>query len=98
ESAPVAVAAPAATYVDAALCATCHPTEAARWRGSHHERAMQVATPASVRGDFGGAQVDDTRFRRDGDAYVIDVTEGADRAARTYRVRYTFGVEPLQQY
>ncbi|MGH9888585.1 MAG: multiheme c-type cytochrome, partial [bacterium] len=95
DSASIAAVVPEASYVDAALCLGCHPAEAARWKGSHHDRAMQVATPATVEGDFGGAAIDDTRFRRDGDAHLIDVTEGG--ATRSHRVRYTFGVEPLQQ-
>src|SRR5262245_17479960 len=89
--APPASVAPAA-YVAPATCATCHPAEAARWRGSHHARAMEVATPDSVRGDFAGASADGARFEREGGAFVID-----DGRAR-HRVRYTFGVEPLQQY
>jgi Cytochrome c554 and c-prime len=92
-----------ASYVDARLCAACHPAEAERWRGSHHERAMAAATPASVLGDFSGAAFEDTRFLRDGDAYVIEVAASAPGAAAPapptrHRVRYTFGVAPLQQY
>jgi hypothetical protein len=57
---------------------------------------MAPATADSVAGRFDGATVDGTRLRRDGDAYVLDVTGG--EAPGSYRVRYTFGVEPLQQY
>lgn len=53
---------------------------------------MEVASPATVRGAFDGQALEDARFTRDGDAYVIDDTRGR------HRVRYTFGVEPLQQY
>lgn len=86
-----------ASYVDPRLCMACHPGEAEKWRGSHHDRAMQVATPASVQGDFAGVAVEDTRFRRDGDDYFIDVANGSPEM-RSYRVRYAFGIEPLQQY
>lgn len=79
-------------HVAPRTCAGCHPDEAARWRGSHHDRAMEVAGPATVRGAFDGATLEDARFARDGDAYVIDDARGR------HRVRYTFGVEPLQQY
>jgi hypothetical protein len=95
DSAPGSAVVPEASHVDGALCLGCHPDEAARWRGSHHERAMQVATSATVEGDFGGVAVEDTRFRRDGGEYLVDVTEGG--ATRSHPVRYTFGVEPLQQ-
>jgi len=45
-----------------------------------------------VRGAFMGQALEDARFTRDGDDYVIDDARGR------HRVRYTFGVEPLQQY
>lgn len=80
------------SHVDPRTCATCHPEQAARWRDSRHGRSTQLATAASVLGDFGAAPVDGTRFERDGDAHVFAV--GTER----HRVRYTLGVEPLQQY
>lgn len=83
---------PPAHHVDPGLCLGCHPREAERFRGSHHERAMAVASPATVQGDFTGAAFEGARFGRDGEAYVIDV--GGERL----RVRYAFGVAPLQQY
>jgi predicted CXXCH cytochrome family protein len=87
-------------YVGAARCAACHPAETAAWRGSHHERAMQAASEASVLGDFAGARYEHlgrltTFSRRDGRFLVA--TEGADGAMREHEVAYTFGVEPLQQ-
>jgi Cytochrome c554 and c-prime len=79
-------------FVEPRTCIGCHPDEAAHWRGSHHDRAMEVAGPATVRGAFAGVTLEDARFTRDGDDYVIDDARGR------HRVRYTFGVEPLQQY
>jgi predicted CXXCH cytochrome family protein len=88
-------------YVGTAACATCHPDEAKRWQGSHHELAMQLPTPRTVLGNFAGATfskdgVTSTFFRRDGQ-YVVR-TDGPDGALHDYRVAYTFGVDPLQQY
>ena len=80
------------SYVEPRTCATCHPDETRRWRGSHHDRAMGVASPGAVAGDFAGAALDGVRFERDGDGFAID----ADH--RRHRVRFTFGVEPVQQY
>src|SRR5262245_37102551 len=80
------------SYVEPRTCATCHADEARRWRGSHHDRAMEVASPEVVAGDFAGAALDGVRFERDGDGFAID----ADH--RRHRVRFTFGVEPVQQY
>jgi predicted CXXCH cytochrome family protein len=97
ESAPAV----AAGFVGQAVCASCHPREAAAWAGSHHQRATQPASEATVLGDFAGASfahagVSSTLFRRAG-AYVVR-TDGPDGALHDYEVKYTFGVAPLQQY
>jgi len=85
-------------YVGTAACTGCHADQAARWQDSHHARAMQPATPATVLGDFtGGAAGAPTRFFREGDAYMVH-TEGPDGTPRDYKIDYTFGVDPLQQY
>jgi predicted CXXCH cytochrome family protein len=88
-------------HVGSAACAECHADETARWTQSHHRAAIQVATPATVLGEF-----DDTRFthggvttrffRRDGDYFVE--TDAANGSLRVFRVSHTFGVDPLQQY
>lgn len=88
-------------FAGAVVCASCHPREAAAWTGSHHQRAMQPASEATVLGDFAGvrfshAGVTSTLSRRAG-AYVVS-TDGPDGALHDYEVRYTFGVAPLQQY
>jgi predicted CXXCH cytochrome family protein len=98
-SAKAAAPAPSG-YVGNARCAECHASQAAAWRGSHHERAMQVASPETVLGDFVDARFDHlgsitTFSRRDG-RFVVR-TEGPDGALRDYEVAYTFGVDPLQQ-
>ena len=88
-------------FVGAATCATCHEGIAAAFRESDHARAMQVADPATVLGDFGGARlthrdVTSTFLRRDGKFAVR--TEGPDGKPADFDVAYTFGVRPLQQY
>ncbi len=88
-------------FVGGDSCAACHELEAERWRGSHHDLAMQEATAASVLGDFDDAEltyagVTSRFFRRDGGFYVR--TDGPDGEPTDYRIAYTFGVEPLQQY
>jgi predicted CXXCH cytochrome family protein len=90
-----------ATFAGTATCARCHPREAEAVRGSHHGRAMQVADERTVLGDFGGVTVTDggvtaTFLRRAGAFWVR--TEGPDGRTGDFRVAYTFGVEPLQQY
>ena len=90
-----------ATYVGRQTCAACHQTELEHWTGSHHDRAMELANDETVLGDFRDVEI--TRFgvtsrffTRDGNYYVH--TEGPDGELRDYQVKYTFGVEPLQQY
>jgi predicted CXXCH cytochrome family protein len=90
----------AATFVGSDACATCHQAEHDAWKGSQHARAMQLATAESVRGDFGGgsftyAGVRSTFSRRDGRFLVR--TDGPDGKLAEFEVKYTFGLEPLQQ-
>lgn len=92
---------PAASYVGQPVCGQCHQQAAQRWRGSHHDLAMQPPTEASVAGDFSNtrftyAGVTSTFSRRDG-RYVVR-TDGPDGKLRDYDVKYTFGTAPLQQY
>jgi hypothetical protein len=92
---------PAAAFVGRQTCAGCHGQEDRLWQGSHHDLAMQEATPASVLGDFDGASlthfgVTSTFSRRDGKLFVR--TDGPDGRLHDFRVAYTFGVFPLQQY
>ncbi len=88
-------------FVGGEVCASCHRAEAERWRGSHHDLAMQLATEDAVLGDFGDAHlthfgVTSTFSRRDG-RFIVR-TDGPDGTLRDYEVAYTFGVDPLQQY
>lgn len=92
---------PEQAFVGAARCAGCHAAEAAAWRGSHHDRAMEEASEASVEGDFDDATFEHAGvvsrfFRRDG-RYRVE-TQGADGEQAEFEVARTFGVDPLQQY
>ncbi len=96
----VATSSPAA-YVGGEQCVGCHAAEAGLWRGSHHALAMQAANPNTMLGNFANATfskdgVNTTFFQRDGEYWVR--TDGADGRLADFRVAYTFGVEPLQQY
>jgi tetratricopeptide (TPR) repeat protein len=90
-----------ATYVGGQTCAQCHQGEYQLWHGSHHDRAMEIATEESVVGDFNDATFErlgvTTRFfRRDG-KFMVN-TEGPDGEYHDYEIKYTFGIDPLQQY
>jgi len=88
-------------YIADTRCADCHPDEYQQWLGSHHDWAMQPATEATVSGNFDQADFTHfgvtSRFFRDGERFMVN-TEGPDGAQHDYPIKYTFGVEPLQQY
>lgn len=89
------------TYVGSSSCAGCHSEQYQQWQDSHHYQAMQLASPASVAGDFDNRvfkhfDVESRFFVRDGKYFVH--TQGEDGQYGEYQIDYTFGVEPLQQY
>jgi predicted CXXCH cytochrome family protein len=88
-------------FVGSDTCAQCHPAETKLWRASQHKQAMDHATDTSVLGDFNEAGFDyygvHSRFlRKDGKFFVE--TDGPDGKLATFEVKYTFGLDPLQQY
>ena len=90
-----------ATYLGNNACAGCHEQASADWANSHHDLAMQEATPETVLGDFNNTTFDyfgvTTTFSQKGGAFFIE-TDNAAGELETYPVEYVFGVEPLQQY
>jgi predicted CXXCH cytochrome family protein len=91
----------AVAYVGDGSCVECHGKESRDWQGSHHQRAMQPATPDTVLGDFRDATfsqhgVASRFYSRDGKFFVH--TEGGDGKLADFEITYTFGVAPLQQY
>ncbi len=88
-------------HVGAAACKECHATAYDAWARSRHRLAMQVADPSTVLGDFRNAKfayagTTSNFFTRDGRYFVR--TDGPDGKLADFEIRYTFGVEPLQQY
>ena len=94
-------AAPSAHFVGSQACAGCHPVEQAAWSSSHHRHAMEPADANSVLGDFGDVTFRyfgrETRFSRQGSTFQV-TTENQQGKAETFKVAYTLGVAPLQQY
>lgn len=90
-----------ATYVGRAACADCHAPEMGLFAGSDHDRAMDVATDATVLGDFNDVEFTHhgitSRMFRQGDKFMIK-TEGPDGKLTDFEVKYVFGIRPLQQY
>ena len=90
-----------AHFVGSQRCVGCHAREHADWSASQHKAAMAEATDATVLGNFDGATfsangIDSNFFKRDGKFWVR--TDGPDGQMADFEIRYTFGVEPLQQY
>jgi predicted CXXCH cytochrome family protein len=88
-------------FVGREVCAGCHREVNERWCGSDHDLAMDVATAATVLGDFDDVHFDDgivsaRFFTRDGSFMVA--TQGPDGEVHDYEIAYTFGFDPLQQY
>jgi Flp pilus assembly protein TadD len=90
-----------AAFVGSETCAGCHQSQAKLWQSSQHERAMAHATDKSVLGDFNDTSFDyygvTSRFSRKDGKFFVE-TDGPDGKLATFQVKYTFGVDPLQQY
>ena len=90
-----------ATFVDEQQCAGCHTAQVKDWQGSHHQLAMETASDQSVLGDFNTTafkgEKETTRFFRKGEEFWVNTVDGEGNAA-DFKVAYTFGVAPLQQY
>ncbi|MGH1370423.1 MAG: multiheme c-type cytochrome [Cellvibrionaceae bacterium] len=91
----------ASQYVGSESCKGCHQEQFKDWQGSHHERAMDHASERSVRGDFNNVSVEfegkKNRFFRKGKEYWVNIADAAGQF-NDYKISFTFGYEPLQQY
>ncbi|MGF6090816.1 tetratricopeptide repeat protein [Pseudomonas sp. 18173] len=96
---PVAMA--PAEMVDEQQCQGCHSAQVKDWQGSHHQLAMQEANAETMLGDFNNvtfkAENETTRFSRKDDGFWVN-TPGIDGKNADFKVAYTFGIAPLQQY
>jgi len=90
-----------ATMVDEQQCQGCHSEQVKDWQDSHHQLAMQVANGETVLGDFNNvtfkAEKETTRFSRNDSGFWVN-TPGIDGKNADFKVAYTFGIAPLQQY
>jgi predicted CXXCH cytochrome family protein len=88
-------------FVGSQACSGCHQNEAKLWQTSQHRHAMEHATEQSVRGNFNDVSFEyagtRSRFFRDGKKFLVE-TDGPDGKLAIFEIKYTFGVEPLQQY
>ncbi|MDH5429871.1 MAG: multiheme c-type cytochrome, partial [Nitrospirota bacterium] len=89
------------TYTGSEACADCHRPLYEAWQISHHAYSMQPADPNTVLGNFNDeafAHGDQTfHFSRVNNTFMVK-TNGSDGQLHEYKVAYTFGIDPLQQY
>ena len=88
-------------YVPASTCEGCHQKATDAWADSDHAWAMRPATEKWILGAFDDKVFSDgavsARFFRQGGSYFVE-TEGDDGEPEKFRIAYTFGYFPLQQY
>ncbi|TNJ42516.1 hypothetical protein KFZ70_02320 [Tamlana fucoidanivorans] len=88
-------------YIGSNQCKSCHEDTYKKWSGSHHDRAMDIANASTVLGNFNNIkQVIDGvsyHFYTKDKAFIVNVTE-IDGSVNDYKIAYTFGFTPLQQY
>ena len=91
----------AATFVGREECKSCHKDAYDKWTGSHHDKAMEVASEETILGDFDDATYEydgvTTRFYRKEKKFIVQ-TPGPGGEPGDFEVAYTFGFYPLQQY
>jgi len=100
-SKPADVAPETLAFVGSETCITCHQEAGKLWHPSQHAHAMAHASADTVLGDFDDARFDyygttSRFFEKNGKFYVE--TDGSNGSLQTFEVKYTFGLEPLQQY
>ncbi|MDP5105780.1 MAG: cytochrome c family protein [Polaribacter sp.] len=82
-------------------CKECHQNEFKKWEGSHHDKAMQIADSISVLANFNDqkftSQGVTSHFFKKGEDFYVN-TDGPDGKNHHYKIVYTFGITPLQQY
>lgn len=89
------------SFVGRSSCIECHQDQADKFKNSHHDLAMDVATDETVLADFDNAEFEHdgmvNRMFRDGKKFMVH-TEGPTGKMEDFEVKYVFGVDPLQQY
>ena len=92
---------PAAAFVGSDACRDCHRNEYDKWKGSHHQLAMAVASDETVLGDFADAEFRHlgvtTRFYRKDGRFMV-AAQGPGGKMGDFEITHTFGWFPLQQY
>ena len=90
-----------AKFVGSVSCKTCHQEEFNDWQNSHHDQAMKIADSTTILADFNNNSFKNhnvtSTFYKKNDGYYVKI-EGDNGEFQDYKIVYTFGVTPLQQY
>jgi tetratricopeptide (TPR) repeat protein len=90
-----------ATYIGSEKCASCHKQEYDLYKNSDHDLAMKHADSTTILGDFNNSAFTHfgitSKFYKKDDRYFV-FTEDQNGEMKEFRVNYTFGYFPLQQY
>lgn len=84
-------------------CVRCHEEQVLSWQESHHHDAMQAATKHTVLADFSAQKLSfnnvtySLEYGVASDTHTVTTVNSIGKVER-FTVRYTFGVDPLQQY
>jgi hypothetical protein len=91
-----------AGFAGSEKCKKCHEAAYNKWRGSHHDLAMDAANDTTVQGDFNDVRYTDlnnnvtSRFYREDSKFMVE-TEGPDGQIGVFVITPTVGTYPLQQ-
>jgi len=88
-------------FVGRDACIECHLAEYNDWKGSHHDKAMDLATDSTVLANFNNVSIEGSgmthrAFMQDG-KFMVN-TDGSDGTMQDFEIKYVFGFTPLQQY
>jgi len=98
---PMPKAPSGASFVGSRRCVACHTDQGTQWSQSKHQKAIADANEQNVLGNF-----DKARFAYAGttpSSFGATASSSHERMVpdgklADFEVKYTFGVQPLQQY
>ncbi len=90
-------------YVGSAACQECHQENHATWEASYHRKMTQLATPASVLGNFDDVHVTNRDreyiLTRNDDTFYVDMPEENDASKQiSVPIVMTTGSHHMQVY
>ncbi len=88
-------------FIGQEACAHCHSKEVKLWKESDHAKSMAHANDSTVLGNFNNDSLLHSgilsRFYKHNGKFFVH-TEGPSGRLGDFKIQFTFGVHPLQQY